>query len=66
MSKIAAILSYLRDYPHAYPPTIREIGEAVGLRSSATVHEHLTKLEAQGLIERKPKCPRCISVVRHG
>lgn len=63
MSKSSEILTYLREYPHSYPPTIREIGAAVGLKSSASVHDYLTKLEAQGLIERKPNCPRCISVV---
>lgn len=64
--KSAAILKFLREYSHSYPPTVREIGAAVGLKSSATVHTHLTKLEAQGLIERRPGCPRCIAVVHHG
>jgi len=61
--KPTAILKFLREYPHSYPPTVREIGAAVGLKSSSTVHTHLTRLEAQGLIERKPGCPRCIKVV---
>ncbi len=63
MSKSTAILTYLRDYPHNYPPTIREIGKAVGLKSSSTVHTYLTRLEAQGFIERIPGCPRCIKVI---
>ncbi|SMC62942.1 MarR family transcriptional regulator [Sporomusa malonica] len=63
-AKQSAIINFLREYPPSCPPTVREIGAAVGLRSSATVHTYLTRLEAQGLIERKPGCPRCITVVR--
>ena len=55
-----AILDFIRDYPHQYPPTVREIGEGVGLKSSSTVHSHLSSLVKKGLIERKPNCPRCI------
>ncbi|SMD07357.1 MarR family transcriptional regulator [Sporomusa malonica] len=62
-AKQSAIINFLRDYPHSYPPTVREIGAAVGLRSSATVYTYLTRLEAQGLIQRKPGCPRCIKVI---
>ncbi|WP_371380931.1 LexA family protein [Sporomusa aerivorans] len=64
MSKEKAILNFLNQ-SHAYSPTIREIGEAVGLRSSSTVHMYLKRLEKQGFIERQLGCPRCISVV-HG
>jgi repressor LexA len=46
-----------------YPPTVREIGEAVGLASSSTVHGHLTRLEKKGLIRRDPTKPRAIEVV---
>ena len=55
-----AILDFIRDDPHSYPPTVREIGAGVGLRSSSSVHQHLIKLESQGLIERRAICPRCI------
>src|SRR5437762_13788821 len=39
---------------HGYPPTVREIGEAVGLASPSTVHAHLANLERLGLIKRDP------------
>lgn len=55
-----AILDFIRDYPHPYSPTVREICTGVGLSSSSTVHSHLIKLEEQGYIVRKPNCPRCI------
>ncbi len=45
-----------------FPPSVREIGEAVGLSSPATVHSHLSKLEAHGFIERDPSKPRAIKV----
>lgn len=47
-----------------YPPTVREIGEAVGLTSSSTVHTHLTTLQKQGYLRRDPTKPRAIEV-RH-
>lgn len=46
-----------------YPPTIREIGKAVGLRSSSTVHAHLERLEHTGRIRRDPASPRAIEVI---
>jgi len=46
-----------------YPPSVREIGEAVGLRSSATVHAHLARLEEKGYIRRDPVKPRAIEVL---
>ena len=55
-----AILNFIRDYPHQYPPTVREIGIGVGLSSSSTVYHHLTTLAKLGLIERRANCPRCI------
>jgi len=55
-----AILDFIRDYPHQYSPTVREICVGVGLRSSSTVHSHLIKLEEQGYIKRRANCPRCI------
>ncbi|MTI96595.1 MAG: transcriptional repressor LexA [Firmicutes bacterium] len=45
-----------------YPPSVREIGEAVGLRSSSTVHAHLEKLEAKGYIRRDATKPRAIEI----
>lgn len=45
-----------------YPPSVREIGEAVGLASSSTVHGHLARLEKNGLIRRDPTKPRAIEI----
>ena len=46
-----------------YPPSVREIGEAVGLASSSTVHGHLARLESKGFIRRDPTKPRAIEVL---
>jgi len=46
-----------------FPPTVRDIGEAVGLSSSSTVHAHLSALEAKGLIRRDPSKPRALEVL---
>lgn len=46
-----------------YPPSVREIGEAVGLASSSTVHGHLSRLESKGYIRRDPTKPRAIEIV---
>ncbi len=46
-----------------YPPSVREIGEAVGLASSSTVHGHLARLEKKGYIRRDPTKPRAIEVL---
>ena len=46
-----------------YPPSVREIGEAVGLASSSTVHGHLSRLEEKGYIRRDPTKPRAIEIV---
>jgi len=48
---------------HGYPPTVREIGEAVGLASPSTVHAHLANLERAGLLRRDPTKPRAIELV---
>jgi repressor LexA len=45
-----------------YPPSVREIGEAVGLASSSTVHAHLTLLQREGYLRRDPTKPRAIEV----
>jgi repressor LexA len=62
------ILEYLRDHAreHAYPPTVREIGSAVGLSSSSTVQNHLNALESKGLIRRDPSKSRTVEVVTVG
>jgi repressor LexA len=48
---------------HGYPPTVREIGKAVGLTSSSTVHAHLANLEKIGLLRRDPTKPRAIELL---
>src|SRR6476619_125934 len=51
---------------HGYPPTGREIGQAVGLTSPSTVHAHLAKLETAGLIRRDATKPRALEVIEGG
>jgi repressor LexA len=60
------ILDFLTKYvdAHGYPPTVREIGEAVGLASPSTVHAHLANLERAGLLKRDPTKPRAIELCR--
>ncbi len=53
------IITFTRD--HGYPPSVREIGEAVGLRSPSTVHTHLKTLKAQGYINKDDRKTRAIS-----
>jgi repressor LexA len=59
------IWDFLVDYvdAHGYPPTVREIGEAVGLASPSTVHAHLANLERAGLLKRDPTKPRAVELV---
>lgn len=59
------ILEYIkRMVQHrGYPPSVREIGEAVGLSSSSTVHGHLARLEEKGYLRRDPTKPRAIEVL---
>jgi repressor LexA len=59
------IFDYISRYlsRHGYPPTVREIGKAVGLHSSSTVHAHLAKLEKLGVLKRDPTKPRAIEVL---
>jgi repressor LexA len=59
------IFDYISRYlsRHGYPPTVREIGKAVGLTSSSTVHAHLSKLEALGVLRRDPSKPRAMEVL---
>jgi len=62
------IWDFLVDYvdTHGYPPTVREIGRAVGLTSPSTVHAHLAKLESAGLIRRDATKPRALEVIEGG
>lgn len=64
-SRQQAILEYIRSHQEekGYPPTVREIGDAVGLASSSTTHGHLARLERRGLIRRDPSRPRTIEIV---
>jgi repressor LexA len=54
------LVAYVDD--HGYPPTVREIGEHVGLASPSTVHAHLANLERAGLIKRDPTKPRALEL----
>lgn len=58
------ILSYIKDEirEKGYPPSVREIGDAVGLKSPSTVHGHLARLERKGYIRRDPAKPRALEV----
>lgn len=62
-----SIYEYICSYSaeHGYPPSVREIGAAVGLASPSTVHMHLQVLQEQGLIKRDSKKPRAIEVVNN-
>ncbi len=59
------ILDFIRAEIHrrGFPPSVREIGEAVGLSSSSTVHAHLAALEEKGFIRRDPSKPRALEVL---
>lgn len=60
------ILRYIIDEVrrNGYPPSVREIGQAVGLSSSSTVHAHLTNLEKKGYLKRGQALPRAIGIVK--
>lgn len=59
------VLQFIKDEirRRGYPPSVREIGEAIGLSSSSTVHGHLARLEEKGYIRRDPTKPRAIEVL---
>ncbi len=59
------IFDFIKRYSanHGYPPTVRDIGKAVGLASSSTVHAHLANLEKVGLLRRDPSKPRAIELL---
>ena len=58
------IFDFIKKYSakYGYPPTVRDIGKAVGLASSSTVHAHLANLEKLGLLRRDPSKPRAIEL----
>jgi repressor LexA len=60
------IFEFVKQYvgEHGYPPTVRDIGKAIGLTSSSTVHAHLANLEKLGLLRRDPTKPRAIEVLK--
>ena len=59
------IFDFIKRYSakYGYPPTVRDIGKAVGLASSSTVHAHLSNLERIGLLRRDPAKPRAIELL---
>jgi repressor LexA len=59
------IFDFVKKYSakYGYPPTVRDIGKAIGLTSSSTVHAHLSNLEKLGLIRRDPTKPRAIELL---
>ncbi len=59
------IFDFIKRYSstHGYPPTVRDIGKAIGLTSSSTVHAHLSNLEKLGLLRRDPTRPRALEVL---
>jgi repressor LexA len=59
------IFEFVKRYvgEHGYPPTVRDIGKAIGLTSSSTVHAHLANLEKLGLLKRDPTKPRALEVL---
>jgi len=61
------ILDYIENYieVNGYPPSVREIGQAVDLKSTSTVHGHLNRLEKKGLLHREAMKPRTIDVTRN-
>ena len=59
------IVDFIKKYSakYGYPPTVRDIGKAIGLTSSSTVHAHLANLEKVGLLRRDPTKPRAIELL---
>jgi repressor LexA len=59
------IFEFIKRYSarHGYPPTVRDIGKAIGLTSSSTVHAHLANLEKLGLLRRDPTKPRAMEIL---
>lgn len=67
-NKQVQILHYIWEKvnEHGYPPTVREIGEAVNLSSTSTVHGHIARLEKKGLLVKDPSKPRALEVTSAG
>ena len=67
-SKQQEVLNYIKEeiLKRGYPPAVREICEAVGLKSTSSVHAHLESLEKKGFIRRDPTKPRAIEIVDDG
>lgn len=67
-SRQTDVLKYIHQQveERGYPPTVREIGTAVNLSSTSTVHGHLSRLEKKGLILRDPTKPRAIELTKEG
>lgn len=67
-SRQIEVLTYIHEQvtDRGYPPTVREIGEAVNLSSTSTVHGHLSRLEKKGFILRDPTKPRAIELTPEG
>jgi repressor LexA len=59
------IFEFIKTYSsqHGYPPTVRDIGKAIGLTSSSTVHAHLANLEKLGMLRRDPTKPRALELL---
>ena len=64
-SRQTEVLDYIRDTHkrRGYPPTVRDIGEALGMRSPSTVHFHLNALIEKGWLRREPGKPRAIQII---
>ena len=64
--RLREVLEFIKEQVRekGYPPSVREIGDAVGLRSSSTVHGHLRRLESKGYIRRDPTKPRAIEDIQ--
>ena len=60
------IFDFIKRYSakHGYPPTVRDIGKAIGLGSPSTVHAHLANLEKLGMLRRDPSKPRALELLR--
>ena len=67
-SRQIEVLQYIYEevQEKGYPPTVREIGNAVKLSSTSTVHGHLSRLEKNGFIQRDPTKPRAIELTQSG
>lgn len=58
------IINYIKE--NGYAPSVREIGDAIGFKSTSSVHAHLKNLETKGFIERKENFPRALKIIRSG